>query len=163
MPHVKVGMRSQNMTLDTVIDTFRTTRALALPAIELTLNISLAKTSENAHFLFYEAGRVPLADALVSSVGFRAPVIAPVMTPPVDGGPMLVIKIDASPARRVSRKTILERFGPLILTGVPSGRSFEEQAYWSSVEASGKVSFGFAERAPDSLASVVFSRNHQTT
>jgi hypothetical protein len=148
-------MRSQNMTLDTVIDTFRTTRALALPAIELTLNISLTKTNENPSFFFYEGGRVPLADALVSSVGFRAPVAGQ----STDGGPLLVIKIDTSPARRVSRKTILERFGPLVLTGVPRGRSSDEQAYWSSIESPGRVSFGFAEPAPDSLASIVFSRN----
>jgi hypothetical protein len=149
-------MRSQNLTLDTVIDTFRTTRALALPAIELTLNISLTKTDESPSFLFYEGGRVPLADAVVSSVGFRTPV----GVPGTEGGPLLVIKIDTSPARRVSRKTILERFGPLILTGVPRGRSSDEQAYWSAIESVGKVSFGFAEPAPDSLASVVFSRNH---
>jgi hypothetical protein len=56
----------------------------------------------------------------------------------------------------VSRKEVLERSKGLAISATPRGRSLDEQTYWSKQESWGKLSFGFAERNPDCLRSVVF-------
>lgn len=69
------------------------------------------------------------------------------------GGALLVVNVkgDCPP-----RAALEARYGPWRLTEVPRGRSPDEQAYWTHAEPWGELSFGFAEKAPDCLRTVVF-------
>jgi len=47
----------------------------------------------------------------------------------------------------------------VIITGTPRGHSLDEETYWSIWRPWGKLSFGFKERNPKCLASVVLDRS----
>nr|WP_297382685.1 hypothetical protein [uncultured Roseateles sp.] len=57
----------------------------------------------------------------------------------------------------VARSDILARYPRLEITNHPRGRSPNEETSYSSKELWGKVSFGFAERNPDCLSSVLLA------
>ncbi len=57
----------------------------------------------------------------------------------------------------VARRDILARYPRLEITSAPRGRSLDEQTYYSRIEPWGKMSFGFAERDPECLSSVLFA------
>jgi len=57
----------------------------------------------------------------------------------------------------IERSVVLERQHGMQITNVPRGRSLDEETSWSQMLAWGKLSFGFTERQPDCLKSLVFA------
>lgn len=56
-----------------------------------------------------------------------------------------------------SRREVEQRFGPLAQSGVPRGRSLDEQTMLSRQERIGRLLFGFAERNRDCLRSITLA------
>ena len=80
-------------------------------------------------------------------------------SPNVTAGPLLILTVDASARRCISRMSALNMFGPLTLTGVPGGGSLDEEAHYSRTEPWGLMSIGIAQHAPDWLSSIVFNHS----
>lgn len=55
----------------------------------------------------------------------------------------------------VPRTDVIRRHEGLEITGTPRGGSLDEETAWSRSEPWGRLSFGFAERDPDCLSSVL--------
>jgi hypothetical protein len=62
----------------------------------------------------------------------------------------------ADEAACFTRERIKKTYPDLSLTDVPRGRSMEEEAYFSSSQLWGRLSFGFKEKRRDCLSSIVF-------
>ncbi len=73
-----------------------------------------------------------------------------------DGAPgVMVLTIAPEAAPKID--AVLLKFEGLELTAAPSGRSPAEEAEYSRKEDWGLLAFGFAERARDTLRSVIFN------
>jgi hypothetical protein len=69
---------------------------------------------------------------------------------------LLILRVDNRAKRCIDRAATLQRYGPLQLSQSPRGGSLDEETSFTRAELWGKISFGFAERKPDCLSSVVF-------
>jgi hypothetical protein len=111
------------------------------------LNAKLIEKNRNEFFSFFEADGAVSANGLnLSKIDLRLR---------IDGKPhpgFLVFDI-SDPC--VTFDEISKQFAGMKLTGAPTGRSLDEQRSYSIQDDWGKLSFGFAERKPDCLASVV--------
>lgn len=135
--------------IDQLIAGVRDGRPIDRGTVQGALSVTLPLISENPAFRTYRNDQVRL-DALSASVELREPVAGGTAT----AGSLLIIKIlDGCP-----RKSDIEaRFAPWTVTNTPRGQSLNEETNWSRKEPWGKLSFGFAERAPDCLSSITFS------
>lgn len=66
---------------------------------------------------------------------------------------LMVLKLAGNCIRKAD---VLGRNDDLAMTDHPRGRSLDEETSYSVEKPWGKLSFGFAERSPDCLRSVVF-------
>lgn len=140
--------RMKTLDLWTVIDYLPTRLPFSTDKIESALNVVLAKDSENEYFSFYKAQDLALSNGVViESIDLRIK-----KEQPHPG--FLVIQLAGA---CVPRAEVLRRYEGLDITDHPRGRSLDEQTSYSRREVWGKLSFGFAERSPDCLRSVVFS------
>lgn len=71
------------------------------------------------------------------------------------GTPGALLAIDVT-SGCVHAEDVAAHYKPWTLTDIPRGRSLDEQTSWSREERWGRLSFGFAERRPECLASIVF-------
>jgi hypothetical protein len=117
--------------------------------------VKLKQKGSTGSFLIYKSSVRILTDARLVEVELRVPRKDATVT----AGPLLILRVDDSEARCVDRVGTLEAFAPLELTQAPSGNSVKEETTYSRTEAWGRFSVGFAERAPDCLASVTFSHD----
>ncbi len=96
---------------------------------------------------FYEASDVALSHGVtLEKISVRIQKIQP------DPG-FVSIKLVGS---CVTRAEVMRRYEGLTLSDHPRGRSPDEETSFSRREAWGELTFGFAERAPDCLRTVVF-------
>lgn len=117
--------------------------------VERAFGARLAAGDANDAFAFYTAEGIAIGGVKVS-LDWREPVAGGGAT----AGPLLNVRIgDGCPPRG----DIERHYGPLEPTGVPRGRSPDETFSFSRDEPWGRLSFGFAERAPDCLALVTFA------
>lgn len=140
--------RMKTLDLWTVIDYLPTRLPFSTDKIESALNVVLAKDSENEYFSFYKAQDLALSNGVViEAIDLRIR-----KEQPHPG--FLVIRLAGA---CVPRAEVLRRYEGLDITDHPRGRSLDEQTSYSRREVWGKLSFGFAERSPDCLRSVVFN------
>ncbi len=136
-------------TVFEIIDTLRSQPRLDRHAVERAIGTRLGTADGNASFAFYEAKGVKAGGTTVS-VDFREPVAGGAAT----AGPMLNLSIgEGCPARAEIEK----RYGPLTVSGGPTGRSTAEETKLSRQEPWGRLTFGFADRAPSCLSSVTLA------
>jgi hypothetical protein len=114
--------------------------------IEQLLGTRLAEGAGTSAVDIYEASNVKLSDGQVS-IDLRA------AKPGATTGGLLNVGITGA---CLKRRDVERKYGPLALSGVPRGRSSEEQLAFSRSEPWGRLSFGFAEADPDCLRTVTF-------
>jgi hypothetical protein len=68
-----------------------------------------------------------------------------------------VLMLTLPPDHAPLRKDVTERFTGLTITATPRGRSLDEQTEFTRSESWGLLGFGFAERDPTKLRSIVFN------
>lgn len=68
-----------------------------------------------------------------------------------------VFVLTLAPDLAPSREEVRARFDDIKITAAPSGRSLDEETEFSRQEVWGTLAFGFAERAPDKLRSIIFN------
>ena len=91
--------------------------------------------------LAYTASDIELKDATIEFLDFRGP-------------KLLVLSLKPG---CIPRSRTFADFGPLTISGVPSGHRVDEQTYFSKPEAWGTLAFGFPENFSDCLKTVVFN------
>jgi hypothetical protein len=111
------------------------------------LKTKLVEKDRNDYFAFLENGEIQVEGGMIlEKVDLRLR---------IDGEPhsgFLALSV-AKPC--ISRDEIFAKYGKLNLTSAPTGRSLDEQHAYSLEDSWGKMSFGFAERKPDCLSSIV--------
>lgn len=116
---------------------------------EKLFNTVLVRTeTSNEYSDHFRGGPVHLADGVeIVSVDLRINKAHP-------GQSLLVLTMGG---KCIDRSVVLERQQGMRITNVPRGRSLDEETSWSQMLAWGKLSFGFTERQPDCLKSLVFA------
>jgi hypothetical protein len=114
---------------------------------EKLLGTNLEEHGSSSAFAFYVGGPLQLNDGTVIGVDLRMPREDP--TRPA----FLSFSIGG---RCVERAQIGEAYGPSRLTGVPTGRSENEETAYSVKRTWGQITFGYSEKRPDCLSSVTF-------
>ncbi|RZM32070.1 MAG: hypothetical protein EOP67_29680 [Sphingomonas sp.] len=136
--------------LDELLDQVRATRTIDLAMLERAVGATLRETDDsNDSVVFYSAQGVR-SGSYTLDLDFRTPVKGGDAT----SGALLVLDL-SGPC--VHRAEIEARYGRLNLSQAPRGESLDEEASWSHREPWGELSFGFTERKPDCLRSVVFA------
>lgn len=136
-------------TLGRIIGDLRTAKKLDRSTIERATHSNLKSTAETNSFQTYEAKGIK-ADSLTIDLALKKPKKGS----DAIARSLFVINI----VQGCLRKSDVEaRYSPWKITDLPHGGSLDEQAYWTRYEAWGELSFGFAERAPDCLKSIVFT------
>ena len=123
--------------------------------VETLLKTSLNETDNTGNdvFQFYESPPVTLKDGVViRNVDLRIK-----RTGPHPG--FMVMEIEGL---CITLDQIRRRYGPLEITETPHGHSLDDETSHSVMQPWGKLSFGFAERNPDCLASIVFDPKTST-
>ncbi len=141
----------KQLDLWTLVDDLPTRTPFDKEKIEQALRIVLIQDEEitNEYFTALKGGPVHLAQEVeIEAVSFRVSAKEPTEK--------WLLNLTAA-GKCVARSDILARYPRLEITSAPRGRSLDEQTYYSSKESWGKVSFGFAERNPECLSSVLFA------
>lgn len=73
-----------------------------------------------------------------------------------DGTPAVFV-LTLAPEGAPSQDDVSEKFEGIKITAAPSGRSLDEEAEFSRKESWGTLAFGFNERNPDKLRSIIFN------
>jgi hypothetical protein len=122
--------------------------------LEKVLGVRLApKTNQfNEYIISYGANDVAYADELlVSEVELR-------LKKETGDFILLILRIDKN-TTCITREKIKHIYPDLVLTSVPSGHSWEEEARFSAKQVWGRLSFGFKENRPNCLYSIAFIQN----
>lgn len=108
----------------------------------------LREKGSNAYNDMYEGGPVHLkGEVEIESIDLR-------VSKDKANSRMMVLKLAGNCVRKAD---VLGRNHDLAITDHPRGRSLDEETSYSVEKPWGKLSFGFAERSPDCLRSVVFA------
>lgn len=136
--------------LKAVIGRLQAAPRLDRAQVEQALGTRLTEQGSNRFFAIWVGGRVALPPLELSRVELREPKPGAGAT----GGPIVVLTIGSG---CLSRTEVDSRFGPLDITGVPRGRSPDEETSLSRQVGPLRLSFGFPERNPICLKSVSLS------
>lgn len=143
------GMAIHRLTLWQAIDALAAQIPFARAQVERTLGVTLAETGNRSNALFYLYGGGPatLADGVVvTNVDLRIR---------RDGGHPGFMVLELA-GQCVTLAQVRNRYGKLRLSGVPRGHSIHDTTAHSSDRPWGTLTFSFAERHPDCLASIAF-------
>ena len=141
-------MTIETMSLWQAIDSLAQQVPFGKEKIERILSINLHEKRRSANTIFLEGGEVsPGQGWHVARVDLRLGIEA-------DDPGFLVLELDGA---CTTIEQVKARYSPLKITGVPTGRSPNEETSHSKEMTWGRLSFGFAERNPACLASVVFA------
>lgn len=142
-------MDMQKITLWQLIEVLSEYPSLEPTALAAVLPVAFRPTTRNAYFAMHEADGVALADGVnISHVQLRTR---------LDDAARGLIVLDLEGAC-VSLDDVRQRVPSVALTNAPRGRSPNETTGFSAEQAWGTLSFGFKERSPGCLASVVIDR-----
>lgn len=132
----------------TLVDYLPTKMPLERDKLQTILGAVLRETESNQFTDFFEGGPVLLKDGVeIESIDLR-------VNKEQATRRLLVFRLAG---KCVPKAEVFGRNHKLELTDQPRGRSLDEEASWSVKQAWGKLSFGFAERNPDCLRTVVFN------
>ena len=134
--------------VDHIVRQVRADPRLDRPSVERMLGASLRHASSTRFFITSEAEGIragPLA--------LRAELREPITGSGAQAGPLLIVRIASGCP---NRHDVEKRYAPWTLSDAPRGRSVDEQTSWSRDEVWGRLSFSFAEGAPDCLRTMTF-------
>lgn len=141
----------KQLELWTLLDYLPTRTPFHKEKIEQALRIVLIQDEKitNEYFTALKGGPVILAGEIaIEAVSFRVSVMEPTEK--------WLLNLTVA-GKCVARSDVLARYPRLEVTNAPRRRFPNEETSYSRKELWGKVSFGFAERNPDCLSSVLFS------
>ncbi|ALV06032.1 hypothetical protein [Roseateles depolymerans] len=139
------------LDLWTLVDDLPTRTPFDKEKIEQALRIVLIQDEEltNEYFTALKGGPVSLAREVdIEAVSLRVSVKEPTEK--------WLLNLTVA-GKCVARSDVLARYPRLEVTNAPRGRSPNEETSYSRKELWGKLSFGFAQRNPDCLSSVLFT------
>lgn len=145
----RTSMDTQQYTLWQLIDALGHQPSLAPDKIVLVLPVEFSEKSRNAYFSFHDGGRLDLADKIVvEKVELR--------TSLKDGANGMVVLSLGGMCLTIDQ--VRAHFPAVALAGFPRGRSLDEETTYTTLQGWGQLSFGFKERKPECLATVVVDR-----
>ncbi|WKB55519.1 hypothetical protein [Eleftheria terrae] len=116
-------------------------------SIESALDVRLKVDSENEYFVFLVGGPVALnGGVVIDLIDLRVR-----KEQPHPGFLVLRLAGDCLP-----RSQVLERYPGMSIGDTPRGRSLDEETSFRHDTPWGRLAFGFAERRPECLRSLVF-------
>lgn len=131
----------------TLVDDLPTKVPLERDTLQTHLGVVLREKGSNAYTDMYEGGPVHLkGEVEIESIDLR-------VSKDKANSRLMVLKLAGNCVRKTD---VLGRHHDLAITDHPRGRSLDEETSYSVEKPWGKLSFGFAERSPDCLRSVVF-------
>lgn len=139
------------LDLGTLVDDLATRTPFDKEKIEQALRIALTQDEQitNEYFSALKGGPVSLArEVEIEALSFRVSV--------KESTEKWLLNLTVA-GQCVARSDVLARYPRLEVRNSPRGGSPNEETSYSRKEVWGKVSFGFAERNPDCLSSVLFS------
>ena len=145
-----MGTTTNPMTLWQAIDALARQVPFTRSKVQAALSVALIERDNpsNELFQFYKSNPVKLAEGVeIENVDLRVKRSG--------GHPGLVVL--STDGACVSLGDVRARYGDLEITGTPRGRSLDEETMHSTQLPWGKLSFGFRERKPDCLSSVVLN------
>ena len=137
-------------SLADALDTLRRGGRIDRAHVEQAFGARLATTGETDGPFARFAARDVRVDGATVTIDLREPVAGRGAT----AGALLNLRIGGD---CLARAAVEERYGPLAVSDLPRGRSLDETMGMSREEPWGRLTFGFAERAPDCLATVTFA------
>lgn len=141
----KTNMKT--VDLWTLVDDLPTKMPLERDTLQTLLGVVLREKGSNAYTDMYEGGPVHLkGEVEIESIDLR-------VSKDKANSRLMVLKLAGNCVRKAD---VLGRHHHLAITDPPRGRSLDEETSYSVERPWGKLSFGFAERSPDCLRSVVF-------
>ena len=143
-----IGKRTMEKNLFALVDEL-TVAGIARPSIERLAGVHLRLASETDVSNSYVGDGFRLKDVAVTSLDYREATPAN----PLHPGPILIVELHGG---CISRDMVFDHYTNLRLFDAPHGHSLDEETSYSRVESWGQLRFGFAERSPDCLSSVVF-------
>ena len=144
----EMAMTTNLMTLWQAIDALVKQIPFSKLKVEAVLSARLDEVQRGTYTLFLEGGPSDLADAIrIAKIDLR------LGFEPGDPG-FLVLNVDGA---CVGIEQVRTQYSNVEITGMPRGRSFDEKTTHSVQLPWGKLSFGFKERKPECLASIIFN------
>jgi len=152
-------MDLQHTTLWQIIEILGDQPSLSPDKIKQVLPTDFSKRRRSAYTSFYDGGPLYLADQInIEAIDLRVRLMN-------EAQGLIALEISGF---CVTLEQVRVHYPDLVLTDIPRGRSLDEKTYWTAYLPWGELSFGFKERNPDCLASVVINRidpgpvqNHQ--
>lgn len=142
-------MDTQTYTLWSLLDALGEQPSLAPDKVRLTLPVDFVEKKRNPHFAFYDGGHLGLADQVeIDKVELRTNLSD-------EARGLLVLDLAGT---CLSIEQLRARYPGLAITDHPRGRSLDEETTYSVQQPWGQLSFGFKERKPECLATVVLDR-----
>ena len=136
-------------TLWTLIDALAEQPSLAPDKVKLTIPVEFVEKKRNPYFAFFDGGHFDLADQVeIENVELRTNLAD-------EARGLLVLGVAGT---CLSVEQLRARYPELAVTDHPRGRSLEEETTYSIQLPWGQLSFGFKERNPACLATVVLDR-----
>jgi hypothetical protein len=145
-------MTAKNMTLWQAIGALEQQIPFTKAKIEGLLSTVLTETDNTGNdvFQFYKSRRIELGGGVeISNVDLRIK----------RNGPHPGFMVWDISGTCIKLAQVRSHYGEMQITDMPRGHSLDEETSYSTMRTWGKLSFGFAERNPDCLASIAFDPN----
>lgn len=138
-----------------IMATLRSESAMTRESIERDFATELTLKNQNQYTLFYASAGPQLNDNLrIANIDFRVP--TPGASP---RGSFLVLTLEGKGC--ISLDDVKQHYAGLTLSQMPHGHSLEEETGYRTTYNHWKLAFGFKEKRPQCLASVVFDSAEQ--
>ena len=130
------------------VDRLRSQTTMTPASVGRDLNTSLTLNTRNDYFLFYQGSGPATGDAVrMGNIDLRVRA-----APPHDS--FMVLNIEGTGC--ITLNEVKQHYGGLTLSQVPHGHSLEEETGYRTTSNQWSLAFGFAEKRPECLASIVF-------
>jgi len=139
----------QRTTLWQLIERLGAHPSLLPGKLKQVLPTDFSKHRRSAYTSFYDGGPLYLADQInIEVIDLRVRLMN-------EAQGLIALEIAGV---CVTLEQVRAHYPDLVFTDIPRGRSLDEKTYWTTYLPWGELSFGFKERNPDCLASVVIDR-----
>lgn len=130
----------------TVLDDLPSRMPLDAHQVQAAFGVALGHVSANEYVDFFAGGPAHLADGVeIENLDLRVHKHEPLHR-------LLALSLAG---RCIERSAVLSRYDGLQISDHPRSTFPDQQTYWSTRQAWGKLSFGFAQGKPDCLRTVV--------
>jgi hypothetical protein len=145
------GARSTHMKLEELLQRLEQERPWTPAKIESVLGVTPVLYEANEYWTKYLAGPVELEEGVtVEKLRFS-------LKNATQAVPRFTVYL-SDDSSCVTRQRITSTYPDIQMDyqNIPRGRSLDEQIYYDAKRAWGELSFGFKERRPDCLSSIIF-------